>query len=83
MESYTCLVGLYLDGGPLYWLPPLGGVVLSTLCGVGMMSDRAEGTAIPSVLAGLVRRHDLVRAGVLGGLDLSRLFQGVRTVRGH
>ena len=56
---------------------------MSTLCVAGMVSDRTEVTAIPSVLAGLVRRHDLVRAGVLGGLDLSRLFQGVRTVRGH
>ena len=51
-----CLIGPYLDGGSLYWSSPLGGVVLSLLHDVEMASDRIEVTAVPSVLAGSVRR---------------------------
>jgi hypothetical protein len=39
--SYICLFGPYMDSGPLYWLPLLDGVILSTLCGAGMAFDRA------------------------------------------
>jgi hypothetical protein len=41
--------------GTILTITTLGGVVLSELCGAGVVSDRTEVTVIPSVLAGLVR----------------------------
>jgi hypothetical protein len=78
--SYTRLVGLYLDGGSPYRLPLLGGVVLSTSRGAGMASDQVEGTVVPSVLAGSMRRAcSLSQQACLPESDLSPFLPRVGT----
>ena len=66
MGSYKCLVGPYLDGDSPYLSSPLGSVVFSLLCGVGMASNWTEVTVVPSVLARSVRRACSSGAGVFG-----------------
>jgi hypothetical protein len=81
VESYSYLVGPYLDGRSPYWPSPLDDVVLSSLHVVRMASDRAEGTVVPSVLAGSVRCAYSCQSGwaCLAGLDLSPFPLGVGT----
>ena len=73
-----------LDGGHGTWPSPLCGVVLSVLHGAGMVSDRTEVTAVPSVLAGPVQRaHSYQSRHARQGLTSPHSSQGLGRWRGH